>query len=63
MRERLTNSSGSTIGYLDDQGSRIYLYSSSLTKLGYYDKNSNTTYNASGSSIGKGNLLTMLLNK
>lgn len=61
-RELIKSQNGSTRGYLDEQGSRIYIRSESGNSLGFYDKNTKQTYSSSGSCIGKGNQLMILLN-
>lgn len=59
----LTDSSGSYMGKIVDNGDELVLYDSSGSYMGKYIKSSDTTYDSSGSFVGKGNLLAMLLKR
>ncbi|MBP7796379.1 MAG: hypothetical protein KA059_06375 [Elusimicrobiales bacterium] len=59
----LTDSSGSYIGKIVDNGDELLLYDSSGSYVGKYVKTSDSTYDSGGSFVGKGNLITMLLKR
>lgn len=63
MRNIIKSANGSTRGYLDEQGQRVYIRNSEGNTLGYYDKNTDQTYSVSGTCVGKGNQVMILLNQ
>lgn len=58
---KLFDSQNNIIGYMREQGNRIYVYDRNNTKKGYFLQKENRTYDLNGKFIGKGNLLTSLL--
>lgn len=61
MRQELKDSSGKVLGYVQRSGSKLVLYRSGGTNLGYYDEKSDSTRKSGGVLVGKGNLLPLLL--
>jgi hypothetical protein len=61
--EELRDRNFKTIGTLRDDGRRVELRDATFRTLGWYDKQSNTTTDASFRRVGTGNLLTSLLNR
>lgn len=59
--ERLTDAVGRTIGWLDDQGDKLWLTDEHGKKLGYYSESYNATFTAIGTRVGNGNVLGTLL--
>jgi uncharacterized protein (DUF2147 family) len=57
----LRDSKGNKIGEIKEFAGKLEIRDSKGTRKGYYDPKSNTTYNAKGSRIGTGNLLTTLI--
>lgn len=49
------------IGYVNEMSSVSYGHDINGKKVGYYDKNSNTTFDANGIRYGKGNVLESLI--
>lgn len=60
-RQRLSDSSGRTIGYIDDRPNEQQAFDASGRRVGRYDKKANKTYDASGKTVGTGNLLSSLI--
>lgn len=61
MKEAIRLFSGRTIGYIDDQGSRVVATNFSGKILGYYNKSNNTTTDFSGHILAYGNILAALI--
>lgn len=59
--EILRDSMGNVIAEIRQQGSNEVIFSPSGATLGWYNPNTNTTYDASGNTYGVGNLLTRLI--
>lgn len=59
----LTGVNGERIGsrYAPQQSGVEYLYDAHMKTVGRYDSHSNSTYDANGRFVGKGNLTAMLL--
>ena len=49
------------MGKIHDMGDRLVAYDRFGSYLGYYDKQSDTTYDQSGSAIGRGDVLVSLI--
>lgn len=59
----LRDKSGNLIGKIMPFGSKFVIYDEKGNRLGHYDPQINSTFDASGNRVGQGNLLTMLLKK
>lgn len=62
-RQRLSDSSGHTLGYIDDRPNEQQAFDASGRRVGRYDKKANKTYDASGKTVGTGNLLSTLVTR
>ena len=60
-REYLKDNCNRIMGWIDDQGSREYIYDSTGHQLGWYQKNTDSTFDNCGRMLGRGNTLTRLL--
>jgi hypothetical protein len=60
MKELVKNASGATIGQLVEQGTRILAQDKSGKTLGWFEKNSNKTFDKSGKPLYSGNMVSML---
>jgi hypothetical protein len=60
-RQKLSNSWGRTIGYIDDKPDEQQAFDASGRRVGRYDKKTNKTYGTSGRRVGTGNLLSSLI--
>lgn len=61
MRTIVKGSRGESIGYINEDSGRRTLFDSSGAMLGYYNKNTNKTFDRSGAVVGQGDQLTRLL--
>ena len=61
MKQTVKNASGETVGYLMEQGARIRAQDKSGKTLGWYDKNTNKTFDKSGSPVYVGDMTKALL--
>jgi hypothetical protein len=62
MKTKLTDSSGKTLGYIQDVSPyRVVLQDASGKTLGFYNPHLDQTFTATGRMIGHGNLLASLL--
>ncbi len=59
--EYLRDSMGNVIAEIKQQGSNEVIYGTNGNSLGWYNPNTNTTYDANGNTYGVGNLLTRLI--
>jgi hypothetical protein len=59
-KRNIYDSANRYVAHYEEQGRRLALYKNS-TLLGYYDKESNKTYDAANRYIGSGNQLQSLL--
>jgi hypothetical protein len=59
--QTLKDSRGALLGVIKERGGKLEIFNSRGAYLGRYDPRRNETYNRTGSKIGYGNLLTMLL--
>jgi len=57
----LLDNSGSYIGQITQSGEKYCLFDSTGSLLGIYDPDRDATFDAGGTYIGKGNILTILL--
>lgn len=57
----LKDKSGRVIGRIDEEGGKYVLKDRSGKRLGYYNPKTDKTFDKSGKSVGKGNLLDALL--
>ncbi|MCC7466366.1 MAG: hypothetical protein IT261_08865 [Saprospiraceae bacterium] len=57
----LKDAKGNRIGEIKEFAGKLEIRDAKGNRKGYYDPKSNSTYNAKGSRIGSGNLLTTLL--
>lgn len=60
MKQIIQNASGETVGYLMEQGTRILAQDKSGKTLGWYDKNTDKTFDKSGSPLYSGNMVRAL---
>lgn len=60
-RETIRSFSGSTLGYMEDEGNKIVATDFSGRTLGYYDKSRDTTCDYSGRTLYYGNALAALI--
>ena len=60
-RQRLSDSSGRIIGYIEDKTNQEEAFDTLGRLAGRYDKKANKTYDGSGRTVGTGNLLSRLL--
>ena len=62
MKELIKGRLNETLGYIIDQGSnRKEIHGRSGEFLGYYNRNTDATYNEQGAYVGKGEQLMRLL--
>lgn len=61
MSQILRDRSGKTIAEIRQQGSLLVIFDAHGRTLGWYHEGRNITYDAGGSTVGTGNLLTMLI--
>lgn len=61
MKQTIKNASGETVGYLVEQGARILAQDRSGKTLGWYDKNTDKTFDKSGSPLYSGDMTRALL--
>lgn len=62
MKTKLTDSSGRTLGYIQEISPyRHELHAANGKQLGYYNPHLDQTFTATGRMIGHGNLLAVLL--
>ncbi|MGN6617847.1 MAG: hypothetical protein ACTHJ5_11790 [Ilyomonas sp.] len=59
--EYLRDSMGNVIAEIKQQGSLQVIYGTTGNSLGWYNPNTNITYDANGNTYGVGNLLTRLI--
>lgn len=62
MRTLLKSANGQIKGYLNEAGPRTFIYDPSGNVLGWYDKNTDKTYNKSNTVVAMGNQVMILLN-
>jgi hypothetical protein len=62
MRENIYDRSNRCIGFLLEVGTQVQIYNSNSHLLGYYNKNTDTTYK-NGSYYGRGNQVMRLLSE
>ena len=60
-RLRVDDSKGNKIGEIDDQPKQQIAYDARGKRAGRFDKQKNSTFDAAGKEIGKGNQLKKLL--
>lgn len=61
MKRLIKNASGETVGQIWEQGTRIFAQDTSGQTLGWYDKNTDKTFDKSGRPVYDGNMVTALL--
>jgi hypothetical protein len=61
MKEIVKNASGKPIGQIWEAGNRIYAQDTAGKTLGWYDKNTDKTFDKSGSPVYSGNMVRALL--
>ena len=61
MKQTIKNASGETVGQLVEQGARILAQDRSGKTLGWYDKNTDKTFDKSGSPLYSGDMTRALL--
>lgn len=61
MKQPVKTASGKTIGYLMETGTRIIAQAVDGATLGWYDKNTDKTFDKSGSPLYSGNMVRALL--
>lgn len=57
----LRDANGNVIAEIKQQGFNEVIYGTSGNSLGWYNPNTNTTYDANGNTYGVGNLLARLI--
>lgn len=53
-RRQVTNAKGEVVGQIDDQPKQVIAYDAKGKRIGRFDKKTNTTFDAGGREIGKG---------
>lgn len=61
MKQIIKNASGETVGQLVETGTRILAQDKSGKTLGWYDKNTEKTFDKSGCPLYSGNMTRALL--
>jgi hypothetical protein len=62
MSKHIIRDSGyGMLGWTEASGSKLYIYNSAGTRLGYYDTDSDKSYKVGGIFIGYGNIISTLL--
>ena len=61
MQKTVKGSRGETLGYITEHSDRRTIYDAAGAMLGYYNKNTDKTFDRSGAMVGNGDQLTRLL--